>query len=75
MIPKHSESRHRLNPVEIDPVKEDCYQRLLHLLEERAPEDLREASPLFRVWYRIDTHCTGKPAYPFHSTWEEVRAL
>lgn len=72
MVPKYSERRHRLNPVEIDPVKEACYHRLFYLLEERAHEDLLEASILFRVWYRIDTYCTSKPAYPPHDTWEGI---
>ena len=72
MVLKYSERRHRLNPVEIDPVKEACYHRLLHLLEERVPEDLLEASALFRVWYRIHTYCTSKPAYPSHDTWDGI---
>lgn len=72
MVPLYSERRHRLNPVEIDPVKTACYYRLLHLLEERAPETLLEASTLFRVWFRIQTYCTSKPAYPAHNTWDEI---
>ena len=75
MVPLKSERRHRLNPVEIDPVRDACYHRLIQLLQDLSPEDLLEASILFRVWYRIDTHCTGKPAYPFHSTWEEISAF
>ena len=72
MVPLCSERRHRLNTVEIDSVKEACYHRLVHLLDERAPEDLLEASTLFRVWYRIHTHCTSKPAYPSHDTWDGI---
>lgn len=71
MVPK-TERRHRLNPLEIDPVKDGCYYRLIHLLEERNPEDLLEASLLFRVWFRIDTHCTNKPKYPDHDIWEAL---
>ena len=70
----NSERRHRLNSMEIDPVKVSCYHRLLYLLEKRAPEDLLEASALFRVWYRIHTYCTSKPAYPDHGTWGEISA-
>ncbi len=72
MVPKYAERRHRLNSMEIDPVKEACYHRLIQLLEERDPEQLLEASILFRVWYRIDTYCTGKPAYPPHDTWNGI---
>jgi len=72
MLSKYSERRHRLNPMEIDPVKNACYYRLLHLLEERALEDALEASTLFKVWYRIHTYCAGKPAYPSHDTWEAL---
>ena len=72
MVPKRSERRHRLNPVEIDPVKDACYYRLLHLLEERAPENLLEAQTLFRVWYRIHIYCTSKPAYPIHDNWNGI---
>jgi len=68
----NSERRHRLNSMEIDPVKVACYHRLLYLLEERAPEDLLEASALFRVWYRINTYCRNKPSYPNHGTWKEI---
>lgn len=72
MVPLNSERRHRLNSIEIDPVKEACYYRLINLLEERAPEDLVEASALFRAWYRIHTYCTSKPAYPSHDTWDGI---
>ena len=72
MVPKYSERRHRLNPIEINPVRDACHHRLIQLLQERNPQDLLEASILFRVWYRIDTHCTGKPAYPPHDTWEGI---
>ena len=73
MVP-YSERRHRLNPVEIEPVKAACYNRLFHLLEERDPGYLLKASALFRVWYRIHTYCTSKPAYPDHGTWGEISA-
>lgn len=72
MVPLKSERRHRLNSIEIDPVKEACYYRLINLLGERAPEDLVEASALFRAWYRIHTYCTSKPKYPPHDTWEAL---
>lgn len=74
LVTKYSERRHRLNYMEIDPVKDACYHRLLYLLEERAPEGLLEASILFRIFHRIQTHCHGKPAYPDHDTWEAIAA-
>ena len=72
MVP-FSQRRHRLNPVEIDPVKDACHYRLLQLLQDRIPEAFLEASILFRVWYRIHTYCTSKPSYPPHDTWEEIQ--
>ena len=72
MVPKYSERRHRLNPLEINPVRDACHHRLIQLLQERAPEDLLEASILFRVWYRIHTYCTSKPGYPPHDTWDGI---
>ena len=67
----YSERRHRLNPVEVDPVKEAVHFYLLRLLEER--QDLLTASIPFRAFYRIDAYCKkNKPSYPPHDTWEEI---
>lgn len=75
MVPLNSERRHRLNPVEIYPVRDACHHRLIQLLQDRSPEDLPKASILFRVWYRIDAYCTNKPKYPPHDSWEEISAF
>lgn len=72
MVPFKSERRHRLNPLEIDPVMDACHHRLIQLLQDQSSENLLEASILFRVWYRIHTHCTSKPKYPPHDTWEAL---
>lgn len=74
MSAKYSERRHRLNSMEIDPVKEACYHRLLQLLEERDPEQLLRASTLFRVYYQLREHVTNRPSYPPHDAWEEISA-
>ena len=60
--------------MDLDPVKEACYHGLFHLLEERVPEDLLDASILFRVYYRLSEHVTDRPSYPSHSTWDEISA-
>ena len=72
MVPLNSERRHRLNPVEIEPVMDACHHRLIQLLQDRSPEDLLEASILYRVWFRIQTYCTSKPKYPPHDTWKAL---
>ena len=70
------EFEYYIPPEDVNPIKEACYHRLLHLLEERAPEDLLKASTLFRVWYRLHTDCPSKSVYPLHDTWEALaRAL
>lgn len=66
--------RRCLNPVDLDPVKEACYHGLFHLLEERVPEDLLEASILFRVYYRLSEHVTNRSSCPSHSVWDEISA-
>ncbi len=62
--------RHRLNGFEIEPVKESVRTRLIELLESRKRKT--EAEVLFRVWYRLETHCTNRPNYPEFS-WSTLR--
>ena len=71
MVP-YSERRHRIHGIELGPVKEAVHADLLRRLAER--EDLLATATLFRFWYRIETHCTGKPRYPPHETWREIEA-
>jgi len=65
-----SERRHRLNPVEVDPVKEAVELRLKQLVQKE--EDLLTASILLRVYYRLMEHVTNRPSYPPHDTWTEI---
>ena len=67
-----SERRHRLQGGELQPVKEAVYRDLVRRIESR--DDLLLTASLFRVWFRIETHCRNKPSYPGHSTWEELEA-
>lgn len=69
-MPLNSERRHRLSPVEVDPVKEAVEFRLLQLVEER--EDLLTSAILFRVYYRLREYVRTRPVYPPHETWEEI---
>ena len=61
--------RHRLNTFEVEPVKLACLIRLLSMVEKRDPDKLLTASILFRVWYRFESHCVGKPNYPSHGSY------
>ena len=67
-----SERRHRIHGDEIDTVKLAVYADLLRRLRER--DDLLASCTLFRFWYRMETHCRNKPAYPPHETWSEIEA-
>ena len=60
MVPKYSERRHRLNPVEVDPVMEAVGFRLRQLVEEK--QDLRTAEILFRVYFRLREYVTSARA-------------
>ena len=71
MVP-YSERRHRLNLMEINPVKDACWNRLIQLLQDRDPEDLLDAVALFMVWYRIENYVKNKPKYPPHETFEQI---
>jgi hypothetical protein len=72
IMPRSSERRHRLQGNEILPVKEAVYRDLVRRIESR--DDLLLTAWLFKAWFRMETHCTHKPAYPGHSTWEELEA-
>ena len=64
--------RHRLNEEEVNPVKLACLSRLLTMVEERDPDELLNASILFRVWFRFESHCVGKPSYPRHDSYTAI---
>ena len=68
----YSERRHRLRGDELDPVKGAIHRDLLRRLEDR--NDLPITACLFRVWYRMETYCRNKPAYPPHEKWSEIEA-
>ncbi len=68
----YSERRHRLQGYELNPVKEAVYRDLVRRIESR--DDLLLTASLFRIWFRMETHCKNKPSYPGHSTWEELEA-
>ena len=70
--PQHSERRHRLNPGEIEPVKNACLHRLEYFNARSHPEDILEAGYLFRVFFRLNEHVTSRPTYPPHETMEEI---
>jgi len=67
-----SERRHRLNRLEVNPVKEAVRGQLIELLESR--DNQLEAEILFRVWYRLETHPTCRPNYPEFS-WSALRTF
>jgi len=67
------ERRHRLNRLEILPVKEAVRNQLVELLNSRREQRLAEI--LFRVWYRLEYHGgadKGRPNYPMF-TWATLR--
>lgn len=67
-----SERRHRLNMIEVNPVREAVRDELLEMLERR--EHPLQAEILFRVWYRLETHPHGRPDYPEFS-WATLTAF
>lgn len=73
MVP-YSQRRHRLNPDEIEPVRDAALYRLLQLVKTRGPGTLDEAGSLFRIWYRITYYIRNKPSYPKHGTYELISA-
>ena len=73
MVPlPYAERRHRIHGAELTPVKEAVHTELLRRLETR--DDILTTATLFRFWYRIETHCTNKPSYPDHDTWEALES-
>lgn len=62
--------RHRLNHIELGPVKRAVRGQLIQLLEDRM--DPLEAELLFRVWYRMQNPRPGQPDYPDFS-WSTLR--
>ena len=72
MVPNYSERRHRLNPDEIEPIRDAALDKLLVLLRDEDPARLDEAGGLFRIWYRIERYVHNKPSYPPHETWPEL---
>ena len=67
-----SQRRHRINGLELGPVKNAIRTQLTEFLEARKPR--LEAEILYRVLYRIENHHPGQPNYPDFS-WAAVRAL
>ncbi len=62
--------RHRLNEHEIDPVKQAVENMLIKLCREL--EDELTAITLFKVWWRLEIHREGNPAYPDPINWGTI---
>ena len=67
-----SQRRHRINGLELGPVKNAVRTQLTDYLEARKPR--LEAEILYRVLYRMENPNQGQPNYPDFS-WSAVRAL
>lgn len=67
-----AERRHRINGVEIGPVKEAVENELRALCSARDGDDLLKATALFRVWWRFETHREGQPNYPEPIDWPTI---
>jgi hypothetical protein len=65
------ERRHRINELELGPVVEAIETQLEEWYHSRNPLNNLKAEQLFRLWYRIRIHCSGRPDYPEFS-WKEV---
>jgi len=61
MAPLH-ERRHRIEGAELRPVAESVGKRLGRLVASRS--GFKEACTLFRVLFRLDKGCPGRPGYP-----------
>jgi hypothetical protein len=61
MVPLH-ERRHRIQGPELRPVAESVGERLERLVASRS--GFEEACILFRVLFRLDQGCPGRPGYP-----------
>jgi len=66
------ERRHRLHANEIPEVIKGLRLRLWYHLRSR--EDLPGATIAFRAYYRLSTHCQGRPSYPKPITWDLVKS-
>ena len=69
---RYHERRHRLRGDELGPVKEAVHRDLLRRIETH--DDFLITACLFRAWYRLETYCRNKPAYPPHEKWSEIEA-
>jgi len=67
-----SQRRHRINGLELGPVKNAIRTQLIDYLEARRSR--LEAEILYRVLYRMENPNPGQPNYPDFS-WAAVRAL
>ena len=67
-----SQRRHRINGLELGPVKNAVRTQLIAYLEARRSR--LEAEILYRVLYRMENPNPGQPNYPDFS-WAAVRAL
>jgi len=67
-----SQRRHRINGLELGPVKNAVRTQLIDYLEARRSR--LEAEILYRVLYRMENPNPGQPNYPDFS-WAAVRAL
>jgi hypothetical protein len=65
------ERRHRIYGREIPEVRKAAYTRLWYHLEFE--DDLYDAEALFKLFYRLNEHTVGRPAYPEDITWETIR--
>lgn len=66
--------RHRLNQIEVAPVKHALENELRVLSDEASPRNLLNGTILFRVWWRLQNHRSSRPRYPTPITWAIIRA-
>jgi hypothetical protein len=59
-----TERRHRINELELPHLKEAIENQLSEWKQTRTVLQAIKAEQLFRLWYRIHTHCHGRPSYP-----------
>jgi len=68
-----SQRRHRLHEDEVPEATEGLRLRLLQHLKTR--ENLYAARVAFRAFYRLSTHCQGRPRYPQPITWALIESF
>jgi len=61
--------RHRINNIEVEPVKEAVLNELRALCQERRSGELWKTQMLFRVYWRLEAHRQGQPNYPDPLDW------